>query len=99
MHAQEGEGTRAAMFYNLFPEPAPLLTNTSPVNFSLDQHPLGVNVGYTWASNYFKQVFAVSGKVTNGLNADGSEILINSCLLYTSPSPRDRTRTRMPSSA
>jgi hypothetical protein len=78
MHLQEGEGTRAAMFYNLFPEPAPLLTNTSPVNFSLDQHPLGVNVGYTWASNYFKQVFAVSGKVTNGLNADGSEILFNS---------------------
>ena len=23
----------------------------------------------------------------------------NSCLLYTSPSPRDRTRSRMPSSA
>jgi len=78
MHMQEGEGTRAAMFYNLFPEPAPLLTNTSPVNFSLDQHPVGVNVGYTWASNYFKQVFSVSGKVTNGLNADGSEILFNS---------------------
>ena len=26
-------------------------------------------------------------------------ILINGCLLYTSPSPRDRTRSRMPSSA
>jgi len=78
MHLQEGEGTRAAMFYNLFPEPAPLLTNASPVNFSLDQHPVGVNVGYTWASNYFKQVFSVSGKVTNGLNPDGSEILFNS---------------------
>ena len=26
-------------------------------------------------------------------------ILINTCLLYTSPSPRDRTRSRMPSSA
>ena len=25
--------------------------------------------------------------------------LIYSCLLYTSPSPRDRTRSRMPSSA
>ena len=24
---------------------------------------------------------------------------INDCLLYTSPSPRDRTRSRMPSSA
>ena len=25
--------------------------------------------------------------------------LMNDCLLYTSPSPRDRTRSRMPSSA
>ena len=25
--------------------------------------------------------------------------LANGCLLYTSPSPRDRTRSRMPSSA
>lgn len=78
IHLQEGEGTRAAMFYNLFPEPALILTNSSPINFSLDQHPVGVNVGYTWASNYFKQVFAVSGKVTNGVNPDGSEILFNS---------------------
>ena len=27
------------------------------------------------------------------------EINIDPCLLYTSPSPRDRTRSRMPSSA
>ena len=27
------------------------------------------------------------------------EALIEPCLLYTSPSPRDRTRSRMPSSA
>ena len=27
------------------------------------------------------------------------EALAQSCLLYTSPSPRDRTRSRMPSSA
>ena len=78
MHMQEGEGTRAAMFYNLFPEPALLLTNVDPLNFSLDQHPVGVDAGYTWASPYFKQVFAVSAKVTNGLNPDGSEILFNS---------------------
>ena len=32
---------------------------------------------------------------------EGDEILFyhSSCLLYTSPSPRDRTRSRMPSSA
>ena len=29
----------------------------------------------------------------------GSEVLESACLLYTSPSPRDRTRSRMPSSA
>ena len=27
------------------------------------------------------------------------EAMLNRCLLYTSPSPRDRTRSRMPSSA
>ena len=31
------------------------------------------------------------------INRDGIEA--DSCLLYTSPSPRDRTRSRMPSSA
>jgi hypothetical protein len=75
MHMQEGEGTRAAMFYNLFSDPAFTLTNVDPISFSLDQHPVGVDVGYTWASPYFGRIFAVSAKVTNGLNADGSEIL------------------------
>ena len=31
--------------------------------------------------------------------ADGKVVKVISCLLYTSPSPRDRTRSRMPSSA
>ena len=31
--------------------------------------------------------------------ADFTVLLIEACLLYTSPSPRDRTRSRMPSSA
>lgn len=75
IHMQEGEGTRAAMFYNLFSDPAYTLTNVDPENFSLDQHPVGLDVGYTHASNYFERIFGVSLKVTNGLNADGSEIL------------------------
>ena len=58
-----------------FPTLPYTLINIDPINFTLDQHPVGVDVGYTWASNYFKNVFAVSAKVTNGLNADGSEIL------------------------
>ena len=36
----------------------------------------------------------------SGLNIYGIEIQSDyACLLYTSPSPRDRTRSRMPSSA
>ena len=34
-------------------------------------------------------------EITNRYDFKGS----NTCLLYTSPSPRDRTRSRMPSSA
>ena len=33
------------------------------------------------------------------LNREERSIKHSSCLLYTSPSPRDRTRSRMPSSA
>ena len=33
------------------------------------------------------------------LTADERVMLTKLCLLYTSPSPRDRTRSRMPSSA
>jgi len=75
LHLQEGEGTRAAMFYNLFPDPSYTLTNIDPNGVTLDQHPVGVDVGYSWASNYFKNIFGVSFKVTNGLAADGSEIM------------------------
>ena len=38
-------------------------------------------------------IFVVLGAAALGLAA------VNICLLYTSPSPRDRTRSRMPSSA
>ena len=59
MHAQEGDGTRAAMMFSLFPDPPITLTNTSPINFTLDQAPVGINAGYTWASPYFKQIFGI----------------------------------------
>ena len=40
---------------------------------------------------HFKELFALDGKSAN--------LSINDCLLYTSPSPRDRQKSRMPSSA
>ena len=45
--------------------------------------------GFKWIAN-----------LGTGTTYDNSKwFYIHSCLLYTSPSPRDRTRSRMPSSA
>ena len=41
-----------------------------------------------------KDGHAGPGMASSGLNED-----VKSCLLYTSPSPRDRQKSRMPSSA
>ena len=51
-------------------------------------------------SSNFRNISILADQVT--LIEEANEIIfINSinCLLYTSPSPRDRTRSRMPSSA
>ena len=44
------------------------------------------------------QTAAVNAILQRGGGGTG-EALVSVCLLYTSPSPRDRTRSRMPSSA
>ena len=45
--------------------------------------------------------FGIDVRVTDdtGFSDTGTFRLLINCLLYTSPSPRDRTRSRMPSSA
>ena len=48
---------------------------------------------YTWKNSTDSYYF--SKKSDSGLDF----YIYNLCLLYTSPSPRDRTRSRMPSSA
>ena len=47
--------------------------------------------------NFFYQYSAIPCELINF--APLSESQFYNCLLYTSPSPRDRTRSRMPSSA
>ena len=42
------------------------------------------------------ELLDVKAELDDGVD---DEVLMNGCLLYTSPSPRDRTRSRMPSSA
>jgi hypothetical protein len=74
-HLHIGEGTRAAEIYSLLPASPLMFENMGPTNFIYDQSPVGIDAGYTWASSKYKNVLAATLKVTNGLNADGSEIL------------------------
>ena len=71
----------------------------------------GGNSGYPYRNllPVLSPAMAKSVEIEPGaiLNANGYNITVsgygdtwvNNCLLYTSPSPRDRTRSRMPSSA
>jgi len=45
------------------------------------------------------KTFGTMGKAVYPLKGGKEAELFSHCLLYTSPSPRDRTRSRMPSSA
>ena len=54
----------------------------------------------TGANTYFAQVIFNHNLLIHVYNCEISIIaLFNNCLLYTSPSPRDRQKSRMPSSA
>ena len=59
-------------------------------------HGANMNKGFTMFLNQYKDV---DYSFTEGLYHLGMVLLNGICLLYTSPSPRDRTRSRMPSSA
>ena len=70
--------------------------------------PVEKNKEFSWISNdewvdsvQKKTYFFLSGLPRSGITLLGAilEQNPNICLLYTSPSPRDRTRSRMPSSA
>ena len=45
------------------------------------------------------KVLKEGGEVVKAKVKSNLQTVIGNCLLYTSPSPRDRTRSRMPSSA
>ena len=46
-----------------------------------------------------KGIYLYDGYGNKLIDGPGGMWCVNICLLYTSPSPRDRTRSRMPSSA
>ena len=65
----------------------------------------GQVMGWDASNDQLDKPFDTGGAAGGGaavgeaLVADLQSVINNGCLLYTSPSPRDRTRSRMPSSA
>ena len=59
--------------------------------YLLINYPLQLGLDLQGGSQLTLQIIKEEGKVTRDE--------LEACLLYTSPSPRDRTRSRMPSSA
>ena len=57
---------------------------------------VSTGIGLGTLSYFVKNGFHVYGSIRNSKDANRLKKI---CLLYTSPSPRDRTRSRMPSSA
>ena len=56
--------------------------------------------GYSLMPAFFKYNFMQSKNILfSSIIGTSAMTLFSYCLLYTSPSPRDRTRSRMPSSA
>ena len=71
---------------------------------AFDSYPLIDSMHYNWVlyeyeSEYEGKKCYITSKPIKSDSDNGRDRAPYICLLYTSPSPRDRTRSRMPSSA
>ena len=93
-----GSGSKAISDWRL---PAMTDTGAPGCDFSYGGTDCGFNPDTS--SNEMASLFFITLGNKSIYNTSGAEQagwgLTNTCLLYTSPSPRDRTRSRMPSSA
>ena len=80
------------------------LIESSIISDITDQETFGVLAGPALSTyTQFQAISASSSQIVFNVQIPSESIVLNRelyiCLLYTSPSPRDRTRSRMPSSA
>ena len=71
-------------------------------NYSWGANAVGELIIHTGAHGAGKETYHLGNIVDETMVHEGGHSALDvwiSCLLYTSPSPRDRTRSRMPSSA
>ena len=82
------------IFFTSCSQPEPIITKTIEDSLDLTQSftPISASVLVTGEEQ-------LSRKIETVRVLPSHIVLKQNCLLYTSPSPRDRTRSRMPSSA
>ena len=76
-----------------------LIENTIKLNSDFALHPRLIGFNKCWNDNTGTIVHAASIPYTQRSHFEGQNLMESGCLLYTSPSPRDATLSRMPSSA
>ena len=84
-----GQGMGKAVALNLASESCNIVINDLNENS-------GIQTANHINSTYDSKAIFVKGNVISKIDIDNT---VNSCLLYTSPSPRDGLLSRMPSSA
>ena len=107
VHVRIDERSAAFLALGLVREtgrPVPVITTsgTAVANLHpamLEAHHSGLPLIALTADRPAEAVAAGANQTTEQVGIFGPLIQTTSCLLYTSPSPRDRTRSRMPSSA
>ena len=77
----------------------PNLAALSAANSSLGMWDVDLITKITTWSEHCRKITGLLPKTTVDSNTYRNIVHPDDCLLYTSPSPRDRTRSRMPSSA
>ena len=77
--------------------PTPPSGDKTQISGGIDQSQKQVTGDTNIRSNDESEYTSVQGDTDTKIHDSGVDI--GGCLLYTSPSPRDRTRSRMPSSA
>ena len=95
-------GTNTATSGAIYVAPTPDKNYKYIIHYNAMPTGLETNTGGTYVSNYFPQGLLYACLVEAFMFLKGPTdmlTLYENCLLYTSPSPRDRQKSRMPSSA
>ena len=97
-------GGKAASLMTLYSTPALVSGSAIPKGFALTVDFFAPWMARVQASDEWKQVMGRSPATISAEHCDAIKCFVqtlslNACLLYTSPSPRDLSTSRMPSSA